>query len=76
MRTLIFTCDISILETLLDDKHINLTLGAFECNYLIPDDFDIDAYYNLHNDLHMLDYEQLVDHWLKWGKYEMKSYKY
>ncbi len=38
MRTLIFTCDISILETLLDDKHINLTLGAFECNYLIPDD--------------------------------------
>jgi hypothetical protein len=44
--------------------------------YTIPEDFDIDAYYNLNNDLHNLSYEELIDHYLKYGKYEVRQYKY
>jgi len=45
-------------------------------NYVIPDDFDIDAYYNINNDLHVLSYDELINHWLKYGKYEGRKYKY
>lgn len=44
-------------------------------NYLIPDDFDLDAYYTINSDLHHLSYEDLIYHYLKWGKYEGKNYK-
>ena len=44
-------------------------------NYYIPDDFNIDAYYNLNKDLKGLNYSQLIDHWLKYGKNEGKKYK-
>ena len=45
-------------------------------NYVIPNDFDIDAYYNINNDLHQLNYSELINHWLIYGKYESRKYKY
>jgi hypothetical protein len=47
-----------------------------ENNYKIPDDFDMDAYYNLNPNLQWIGYENLVDHYLKYGKYENRQYKY
>ena len=45
--------------------------------YLIPDDFDLDAYFQLnYNDFHWLSYEELIYHYLKWGKNEGRKYKY
>jgi hypothetical protein len=43
--------------------------------YRIPDDFDIDTYYELNLDLHNISYELLIEHYLKFGKYESRLYK-
>jgi len=46
-------------------------------NYIIPNDFDIDAYYKInYNDMYWLTYEDLIYHYLKWGKNEGRQYKY
>jgi hypothetical protein len=44
--------------------------------YKIPYDFDIDAYYNLNKDIQHLGYEKIIDHYLKYGKFESRRYKY
>lgn len=44
--------------------------------YMIPEDFDIEAYYNINKDLHCLSYEKLIEHYLKYGKYESRKIKY
>ena len=45
-------------------------------NYIIPYDFDINAYYNMNHDLYDCNYKQLMEHWFKYGKYENRIYKY
>lgn len=48
-----------------------------ESEYSIPEDFDLDAYYNLNPDFHnVLSYEDLTWHYIKQGKYEIRKYKY
>lgn len=44
-------------------------------NYIIPNDFDLDAYFYSNPDLHSLNYQELVPHYLKYGKFEQKNYK-
>ena len=47
-----------------------------ENKYKIPDDFDIEAYYNLNSDLQWGNYEKLIEHYLKHGQFENRKYKY
>lgn len=56
--------------------HGHYSKNIKEDAYSIPDDFDIDAYYSLNKDLHHLDYQQLIGHYLQYGKYEKKKYNY
>jgi hypothetical protein len=44
-------------------------------NYMVPKDFDIDVYYYGNKDLHHLNYEELINHYLDHGKNEDRYYK-
>jgi hypothetical protein len=43
--------------------------------YYIPHDFNIESYYILNKDIQHLKYDELVNHYLHYGKYENKKYK-
>jgi hypothetical protein len=46
-----------------------------ESNYIIPEDFNIDAYRHSNIELQNLNYEELIPHYLFYGKNENKNYK-
>lgn len=43
--------------------------------YEIPENFDINAYRIINRDIHHLNYDELIPHYLKWGRFEGKNYK-
>ena len=74
-----------------NNKMFNIFSSGLEANhyteeyprnkYEIPEDFDLDAYLTLNykdfrNEYHQLDYGDLVEHYLKWGKNENRKYKF